>query len=461
MIASSPKTILLVEDEALIALAESRKIEGFGYRTLVAGSGERAVELMAEDNAIRLILMDIDLGKGMSGPEAAERILERRHLPIVFLTSHAEREMVEKVRGITRYGYVIKNSGDFVLQTSIEMAFELFESNESIRIQHDLSLSLNSSADLREGLDRVLETVMGYESIDSGGVYTVDPGTGSLELMAHRGLSPEFILRASHYEPDSPNVRMAYAGEARYGDYSDIRPSTDDIRQGEGLRALAFIPVLSHGRLIAVLNLASHSHDSIPDSTRISLETLAQQIGSALMRLRADSVLRESEEKYRLLVENSHDIIYTLDGRGNFLFVSPAWTELLGHPVDEVVGKPFQMFAHPDDIPACEAFLRRAIETGQRANGIEYRVRHADGAWLWHSSSASPLVAEGGEVAGIYGIARDITKRKQAEERIKEMLAEKEVLLAELRDRFKHDRRPSPEALEPGEGSRGRVGQGA
>ena len=47
-------------------------------------------------------------------------------MPIVFLTSHAERETVERVRGITRYGYVVKDSGDFVLQSSIEMAFELF-----------------------------------------------------------------------------------------------------------------------------------------------------------------------------------------------------------------------------------------------------------------------------------------------------------------------------------------------
>jgi PAS domain S-box-containing protein len=53
----------------------------------------------------------------------------------VFLTSHAEREMVERVRGITRYGYVIKNSGDFVLRSSIEMAFELFESHRNIELK--------------------------------------------------------------------------------------------------------------------------------------------------------------------------------------------------------------------------------------------------------------------------------------------------------------------------------------
>ena len=127
-------TILLVEDEAIIALAEKRTIEGFGYRVLTAGTGEAAVEISSHaDASIDLVLMDIDLGPGIDGTEAARRILLQRNLPIVFLTSHSERERVEKVRGITRYGYVVKNSGDFVLQSSIEMAFELFSAHERLR----------------------------------------------------------------------------------------------------------------------------------------------------------------------------------------------------------------------------------------------------------------------------------------------------------------------------------------
>ncbi len=82
--------------------------------------------------------MDIDLGAGISGPEAAERILNICPIPIVFLTSHSERDMVDKVRGITRYGYIIKDSGDFVLQSSIEMAYELFEAHQAQREAQEL-----------------------------------------------------------------------------------------------------------------------------------------------------------------------------------------------------------------------------------------------------------------------------------------------------------------------------------
>ncbi|MCP4134721.1 MAG: response regulator [bacterium] len=122
------KTILLVEDEAIIAIAEARSIRSFGYEVITTYTGEEAVNRAIEDETIDLVLMDIDLGEGITGPEAAEQILNKRNLPIVFLTSHAEKEYVDKVKKITRYGYVLKNSGDFVLQSSIEMAFELFSS---------------------------------------------------------------------------------------------------------------------------------------------------------------------------------------------------------------------------------------------------------------------------------------------------------------------------------------------
>ncbi len=127
------RTLLLVDDEAIIALAQARMLEDYGYSVVRATSGEAAVEHIERGDPIDLVLMDIDLGRGIDGPKAARRILEIRRLPIVFLSAHAEREMVERVREITRYGYVIKNSGDFVILSSIEMAFDLFEAHEEMR----------------------------------------------------------------------------------------------------------------------------------------------------------------------------------------------------------------------------------------------------------------------------------------------------------------------------------------
>ena len=126
------KTILLVEDETVIAMAQANIVRSFGYDVITAISGEEAVKLVSEKKEISLILMDIDLGKGMDGTEAAKQIFEIREIPVVFLTSHSEEEYVSRVKKITRYGYVIKNSGDFVLKSSIEMAYELFDANRAL-----------------------------------------------------------------------------------------------------------------------------------------------------------------------------------------------------------------------------------------------------------------------------------------------------------------------------------------
>ena len=132
-------------------------------------------------------------------------------------------------------------------------------------------------------------------------------------------------------------------------------------------------------------------------------------------RKKAEVALQKSEDRHRGLVENSHDIIYTLGTDGVFTFVSPAWTALLGHPVSQVDGHSFQQFVHPDDLEGCMAWLQKVIRTGQRQEGVEYRVHHIDGSWRWHTSSAVPLKDGGGTIIGFEGTARDITERKKAD----------------------------------------------
>lgn len=127
--------------------------------------------------------------------------------------------------------------------------------------------------------------------------------------------------------------------------------------------------------------------------------------------------LTESEKKYRLLVENMSDILYKVDKKGRLTYVSPLWTKILGHKVEEIQGKTIDQIIHPDDVEQSFIFMFDAFKSGKRAEGIEYRIKNKlTGEWRWHTTSASPIVLENGEIEEYIGITRDITDVKQARE---------------------------------------------
>ncbi len=128
------------------------------------------------------------------------------------------------------------------------------------------------------------------------------------------------------------------------------------------------------------------------------------------------SQMQNNEKKYRLLIENSHDIIYIFNREGAFIYLSPACTLLLGYTLPEMVGKSFHQFVHPDDLFLCIGQMEKMLQTGQKQEDIEFRVRHSDGSWHWLSTSIVPLLAETGAIDGFEGIARDITEHRQAKD---------------------------------------------
>ncbi|ACV27677.1 sensor domain-containing diguanylate cyclase [Kangiella koreensis] len=128
--------------------------------------------------------------------------------------------------------------------------------------------------------------------------------------------------------------------------------------------------------------------------------------------------LEESEAKFRAFVETANDIIYSVSADGCFTYVSPNWTDKLGHETSEVLGQHFAHFVHPDDVDRCTQFLVQLYEEGTKKSGLEYRVRHKNNYWCWHTTNASPILDKDGKVTSTVGIARDITERKFIEQQV-------------------------------------------
>ena len=141
--------ILLVEDDPVVALLELRSLRENGYTVEHASSGRAAIEFVhPTGDSFDLILMDIDLGADMDGVEAARQILERGDIPILFHSSHTDPEVIARTEEVTSYGYVVKNTGMIVLDTSIKMALRLAHSRKQQK-EHELALQV-SERELRQ-----------------------------------------------------------------------------------------------------------------------------------------------------------------------------------------------------------------------------------------------------------------------------------------------------------------------
>jgi len=174
------KTILLVEDEVIIAMSEKMQLEKIGYKVLLSHNGEDSVQQVIHNNNIDLVLMDIDLGKEIDGAEAGKRILDYRDLPIVFLSSHTEPEVVLKTEKITSYGYIVKNSGITVIDAGIQMAFKLYDINKKLNLELELHKQLQDKLfQYQQYLKYALYSLpITIFAIDNNGIFTISEGKG-------------------------------------------------------------------------------------------------------------------------------------------------------------------------------------------------------------------------------------------------------------------------------------------
>ncbi len=405
MVREGRKTILLVEDEAIIALAERQTLEKSGYDVITAASGEKAVEKVDSEAGIDLVLMDVNLGRGIDGAEAAKRILEKRDIPVVFLSSHTEPDVVEKTEAISSYGYIVKNSGDTVLLASIRMAFRLSDAKMREKREHR---ALVHSYDLMRYIIEHNRTAIAVFDRSMNYLYV------SRRFLEEYNLAEKDVIGKNHYEmnPHIPEKWRAVHRKALAGEAMSVEDDPLVLEDG----CTEYI----HWDCRPWFE-ADGSVGGIVLYTEVNTQ-----------RKRAEEAARLNADMFRKAFQLSPDAInINRLSDGAYVSVNPGFTSNTGYTAEDVLGKTsmeIDIWADPEDRARLAAGLR---EKGSVYN-LEARFRRKDGSIETALMSAAIIELDG--EPHILSVTRGIGEIKRIQEESRKREAVHQAMIANISD---------------------------
>lgn len=393
------KTILLVEDEIVIALQERLWLEREGYEIKHVTTGEDAIKILNENSVqIDLILMDINLGSGMAGTEVAIRIQDLHDIPLLFLSSHTEKDIVSLTEEITSYGYVVKGSGETVLLASVKMAFRLHHSQKEVKLKEE------NYQRISEKLDVTLNSI-------GDGVIATD-------------LQGQVVL----INPVAANLCGIKEDDALGKPLNEVFRIINAMTR-EKLENPVQI-VLETGRKIGLANhtvlLSADGHEyQISDSAAPIKDNKGNVLGVVLVfsdvteKYRQEELLRESEERLRFALEGANDGIWDVNMKTGEVFLSPRGCEILGYESYELpeITRVWSELVYEEDLTLTNKRLEQYLNKETEIFEVEQRLKTKSGEYKWILARGKGVAFDqDGNPLRMTGTHTDISKRKMAEE---------------------------------------------
>ncbi|NHJ46798.1 MAG: PAS domain S-box protein [Asgard group archaeon] len=339
-----------------------------------------------------------------------------------------------------------ENKKPIYVQGAIYDISERKRSENIQTIQRNLGISLSTIISLEKALELVLENVCKIGVIECGSVYVIDKETGFLNVVKSIGLSEEFIEEIAFYSTESPFTKSILTGEPIFSDSNDITTlDNNEFILKEDLHALAFIPLYSNDHVVAIFSLGSKTSDTIPLSTRKSLDVIVSQIEGAIARVNAEAALLENAKSHQTFLQNFQGIAYRKDISASYIFLEGAVKEITGYKTEVILSEKVTQkdIIHPYDFDVVQEKVMNSLQKPDEIVTIEYRIITKDGEICWVQDSWQVLKDKNNNLIGFQGSIHNISDRIQVqnelqklsqdlEQRVEERTAQLELVNKEL-----------------------------
>jgi two-component system cell cycle sensor histidine kinase/response regulator CckA len=217
-----------------------------------------------------------------------------------------------------------------------------------IKAELDLAIKLSRSSSVKETLKTCLDAAIAASGLDCGAIYMVNQHNKTITLAVHAGLSQAFINHSSSYSFDSENARLILKGKPIYHKFNEPGSSRNKVTQTEQLKAIAILPIISGGKVIASLNVASHTLVQVPEIARKGLETITAHIGSAIMLAHQNDITNDIKRNLESLFDTIEDLIFIIDSKGKIIHTNATARKKLGYTAEKMHNKHL-FHLHPEE----------------------------------------------------------------------------------------------------------------
>ena len=303
----------------------------------------------------------------------------------------------------------------------------LREQSQRLMVLNRIIVEANQSTSLRETLDRTLQLVLNSMGFEGGGIYLLEGNQYEAVLHSSHNLTAEFIEEAGTVDPGKTLYRQLFVDHEAlfFYDYASVNPRR---AVKYDFASVASVPLMAGDRLVGIINVASRQIRDFNAEEKETLIAIGQEIGSLIISNQAREAMRQSEERFRSLVEQSVDGIAIIDKNGTVIEWNRGMERILGIRRDEAVNEfIWELRAQIDpaiqtveDKDRYKRSIIRALETGNARWMNEYSdftLVSRSGVIKQTQYTSFILRSSVGNLLST--IIRDITKTKDLEAKLR------------------------------------------